>query len=385
MTSWPRAALAGAAALAIALFAGAQAASSALAHERPELAERLFPFAAEAMEERAQTRFFGGDSANAIRAARAARAIDPLARDALGILAQTMPGDVEPEAVMAAAARISKRGTLLQGTLLEYHTVRGDLPATIRTIDRVLAVYPRLTSQIMPIYVDALTREGAVPLFAEMLRNDPAWENAFFSAASRRTDLLGPLIALRLELGADAEVEEDVDTQLMGALIDAGRLSDARAIYALAAGDAARPARTRDGGLTLDWRTELPPFDWTLQDDPGEYARVIRRDDALELSFRRGRGGEVARRLLIPPRPIGAITVTHDFADSGAAENIRLTLECDGVDRELIDRPLGPSPTRLAVPAGAACARYAIALGGRAWSTGNSVEGKIEGIVLSLR
>ncbi len=374
--------------LVLAVLAGGHAASNALASDNPQLAARLSPFAAPA-NQRLSTltqRVVQGadgrtviDVGNALPFAAAAYRVDPLSGAALSILARSRQAGEERNAVLDAAARTTRRETLLQAALLERQVGSGNFDDAVATLDRTLTVRPQYTDQIMPPFVQALQDEAQLARFGEILESDPVWEPNFFRFASREPRLAGALGPLRIAQGNDEALDERTNRAIIHSLIEYGEFDAAMGVYNLAGGTGLPPAT---GEWDLNWNTRFPPFDWGLQDSPGEYARI---DDGTEMRIflRRGRGGQLARRSFVMPSGVHSILIEHDIRPALRTEDMKLTLECEEGRRVIFEGAFEASPTRFAIGQdGQPCEFYRLTISGRAWSSGDEVSGTISRIVI---
>lgn len=368
--------------LATAVFSGAQAASNVYAVEAPLIAKQIGPLPAKADRELANAMFRSGSSQEASLFAVASYATDPLAGNALAVIARELKPGKRRDAFMVAAATTSKRGTLLQGTLLEFYTEQDNLNASVQTLDRVVKTYPKMLSSLTPLLANALAEDGSIPIFRDLLSRSPPWMNAFLIEASSKPELLPRLVELRRSLPIDVTIEKTIDAQIMKALIEAGNLSEAQQIYQKISDRLPSPIN-KASTIDLDWASAYPPFDWTLSSRPNESARVAADDQTLGIYIRGGNGGDIAQRLVSSTHSLNSVTVNHRLVYPNGNSSLSLRITCFATKAVLLDKPIISSPAVLTVSDDTkSCTLFSITIYGRAWSNEGDIEGDITEIML---
>ncbi|MBT8432409.1 MAG: hypothetical protein KJP27_07960, partial [Altererythrobacter sp.] len=163
-----------------------------------------------------------------------------------------------------------------------------------------------------------------------MLDNSSPWHERFLAFAVRQSEALPNLAILRLQI----EVENDaIDRRLIEGLAGSGDVDAASTLYQSVTKIDASTANQAQ----LDWRSDFPPFDWRLVDEPGFRAQQSRNGDAIELSIRPGRGGIIAARLLNAPNGPFRINIEHRIAPAQQLRDVRLQLVCTNVAEPVFD------------------------------------------------
>ena len=369
--------------VAAAVLCGLQAASNVLAKTSPQLSARISPYAAVAWQELAASNFwslaiqaYGKGDEGPLKAsvAYAETAVDraPLSADAVAILGYSEADPTRQDRIFSAAAQLSKRGRLLQSILLFHYGKRQDLPRSLATLDRLFKVYPETKPAILPRLTAELVKDEALPVFVDLLEERPSWGNDFLSFAARDPRLAPNLARLRLALGANAGIPEDIDRAVLARLFAAGKETEAYAIYRM-------HRKPPPADSNVDWRTKFPPFDWLLTDRDGSYARINASGTEMELYWRRGKGGTVAERVLDKPPSKDALLIKHSVIPGKSKANVRLTASCLDGGRGTAEAMLGPSPMLWSLrDLGENCRRFRLVIAGQAWESNEAIEGNIQ-------
>ncbi|MGB3752417.1 MAG: hypothetical protein WA954_00790 [Parerythrobacter sp.] len=366
------------------LVSGAQAISAVMAKPNPALASRLSLYAADGNERLASQLFSAGATGLSARVAARALATDPLNGENVAFVARSFDNRRRKAELLQAGERISRRGYVLQGTLLEHYIGVEDVAGVVKTLDRIITVNPELTGKIMPVMVDTLDQPGAVDLYANLLNDDPGWKDAFLEASLTRPEFLDQLLALRRKLSRGVTTTSAFDKRFVALLLAEGRYSEARQFYLMATGD--RLAQSVNETATLNWVEDIPPFDWKFENQPNEYARYRSQDDSLALRFGSGRGGDVARRVVITKRPVAQFVFEHTFEPRARkGEGVFASVTCDGNPNEIARVRLERSPTTLSLDQADTCSRYILVLSGRSWSGSEAIDGLIDTIKIQYK
>lgn len=370
------------ASIVLAALSAGQAASNVLAKSDPLLARETFFTPAKADDAAAKAIAAGGRPDLAQPFAQAAYRTDPLSGNALAILGQTAQKSQRQAEFFDAAARTTKRRTLLQGVLLTHYSQTGDIGNSLQTIDHVARVYPRTGAALTPQLIAALDAPDALPVFTRLLAGNPPWMNAFMIGAAAKPELLPKVKALRASLGGNVAVNTDVDSAIMAALVRTGDYSGAFNSYRqLVRGENLKRSATVSSAL--DWAVQYPPFDWILAEKPKEYARISSNGQRAEIFLKRGNGGVLASRMFRTANSVSAIRLTHDLEYPGEESRLNVKLVCLETAILLFDAPIAGSPATFPIgAAGQRCTTYAIELSGRARTVDGNIRGTIAKIAL---
>ncbi|MBT8389271.1 MAG: hypothetical protein KJP13_06455, partial [Altererythrobacter sp.] len=302
---------------------------------------------------------------------------DPLSPKAHAILALAAEDRAARGEILNAAAKLNRRDLSLQGLLLQDHVAADDYARTIETLDQILRVHPERSQEFFPVLVEALSNAETIPLFAELLDNSSPWHERFLAFAVRQSEALPNLAILRPQI----EVENDVvDRRLIAGLAGSGDVAAASTLYQRVTKIDASMANQAQ----LDWRSDFPPFDWRLVDEPGFRAQQSRNGDAIELSIRPGRGGIIAARLLNAPNGPFRINIEHRIAPAQQLRDVRLQLVCTNVAEPVFDERFSRQGDGFRIESlPSDCAYLVLAINARAWSGRSALNGTIQSIRIS--
>nr|WP_298898213.1 hypothetical protein [uncultured Altererythrobacter sp.] len=386
IANWPRFLVSLVIGLALALGLGAQALSSVSTRTAPETAISLFPSNGLAREQLAFANFTArvAEPDDIQDAARSAYPValatlysDPLSPKAHAILALAADDRAARGEILNAAAKLNRRDLSLQGLLLQDHVAADDYARTIETLDQILRVHPERAQEFFPVLVEALSNSETIPLFAELLDNSSPWHVRFLAFALRQRDVLPNLARLRLRI----DVENDaIDRSLIASLAGSEDVELASALYQ----SITRIDMSTANQAKLDWRSDFPPFDWRLVDEPGFRAQQSQDGDAIELSVRPGKGGVIAARLLNAPNGPFRINIEHRIAPAQQLRDVRLQLVCTNVAEPVFDERFSRQGDGFRIESlPNDCAYLVLAINARAWSGRSALNGTIQSIRIS--
>lgn len=297
----------------------------------------------------------------------------PLTPEALAVIGAGLP-EAERGAFWEAAAKTSRRDTLLQGLLLEFHLQTGNLDRSIRILNQILQVRAGQRRGAYAALAQALHDPRSVDTFVDILGPGPDWSNGFLVAAARDQAALENLALVRQRL-PDATIEAETDRALVDAFADSGQIALASDLYT-------RLSSQRPEAMS-EWNSEIPPFDWTFADEAGFRAQLVGESEQLRLHIDRGKGGVFASRVFPVRSRTLSIRGAHDLTPQSQADRLDITLTCLGADGPFAQSTLAEGKIALdaAVPPG--CGFVEIALSGRAWSDGERIAGTIAPLVIS--
>jgi hypothetical protein len=303
--------------------------------------------------------------------ARAAYAREPLASDAVFVLALAQsPLGEEYRAGGAAklGAAIDKRNALLELLLIADAARRQDYPEMFGYADVLAAAHPTLARSVLAPLFDRLGDPAAVPIVAAALADHARWADAFESYVPKDEAALRNYLALRRRAPAGEHWESD--DKLIAALADRHMYVEAFATWRLVADTGAN----RFGFVTDD---RFAPIGWRLVVRGNRVAQIA-DDGAMTVSVERGAGGELARQLLeLSP---GRYRLETRIASADATPPLWVSLSCASV-KGARRQPLKPQVDFTVSEAG--CPAYWLVVGGSALESRHGVEATLSGWRLS--
>ena len=155
-----------------------------LAETAPERALGWRAHDPQALQAIAERQLAAGDVAAAQATARRLLAQEPLHGVAYRILAQVaeQEGDGDVAALYAIAARRAPRDVATRAWLAQHHLTRGDFPAALDQVDRLLRLSPRRAASVHPALVQLAQDPGFADALAYALRRDPPWRAGLLAA-----------------------------------------------------------------------------------------------------------------------------------------------------------------------------------------------------------
>jgi hypothetical protein len=303
--------------------------------------------------------------AGAAALARAAYAREPLASDAVFVLALTQsPLGQEYRAgpVAQLGAAINKRNALLELLLIADAARRQDYPAVFRHADVLAAAHPGLARTVLAPLFDRLGDPAAVPVVATALEKKARWADAFKSYVPKDEAALRNYLVLRRRSPAGERWESD--EKLIAALADRGMYGEAFATWRAIAGT----GQNRFGFVTDD---SFAPIGWHLVVRGDRVARIA-DDGMMTVSVDRGAGGELARQLLeLAP---GRYRLETRIASDEASPPLWVSLSC--ASAETAPRLPLKAQVEFAVN-DAGCPAYWLIVGASALESRHGVDAKL--------
>lgn len=360
-----------------------QAFTNVVENDRPALAASVSPLNGFALERVALNRFTNQDGVSLTPLVREVLAKEPLSPTAWTILALEQEDEAKKEEILLAASKINRRTLLLQSNLLLLYASRDDFLNSIEVLNEILAVNPEQRATIFPILIQALKDERSIPEFVQALSKNLSWSDSFLRTAANDSDALPNLARLRMDLLDEVMVEGDTDKAIIGALIKAGRIDTATALYR-------RISEQSAGGTVgqtqrVNWSTKTPPFDWQLTDTIEARAQVIGSPERLQFFVRRGKAGVMAERLLVVPGSFN-LNIQHSISPIEQLEDVRIELQCEKTKQKFFSQPFTPSPSNYSIgPVPPDCDTVRLFLLARAWSDKADLNGDIHSIVIDSR
>ncbi|GAB5508559.1 MAG: hypothetical protein Rhirs2KO_37220 [Rhizobiaceae bacterium] len=380
MQRWLAIAIGGAAALS-AVAGGLQATGNAIGPRAPDLASDLSgssPVATELLTRMALRISDGASDLEAIDLSAAQEpARETLSRSllsplALAVVAWDAPAE-RRAAMIQAGERISRRDSLLQGMLTQYYVENDENLRAIAAMNALLRVHPATTESIVSTMVPLLEDDELLPAFGALMADGAPWSNNLLLAASEEPRLMENLSRLRLSLPNTAAIPPSTDRTLISRYAKTEGFSKAKTLYTRLRQDAS----LQDMVGAIDWRTEFAPFDWAFADDFNAYARPG-DGGGLAIRIRPGNGGVLATRVVYPAARVDRMIVEHDFEPT---QQLAVSVACADAAEAFATGTFERSPITLDLGRhGTECEAVRIVIAGRAWSTGNAIEGTISQI-----
>jgi hypothetical protein len=234
-----------------------------------------------------------------------------LARDSLSVPAVTTLGLLAAEAkdleranrLFRYSETLSRRDLATQIWLIERDVTKNDISGALTHYDRALRTSSTAGDLLFPILARASIHPKVAEQVSRLLGSRPPWWQPFvrrvtFDAALPAGSIPHLLAALRLD--PQLEEERTILADAIRRLEKEGQYASAFHLYRSTDSVRAPGVNIRNSGFEAD--NPLPPFDWLLVQDPDLRATIDRRGDrgsALFLLASNGRGGEVARQLLM--------------------------------------------------------------------------------------
>lgn len=318
-----------------------------------------------------------------IELSKQALVTEPLASEAVFLLAV---GTKDPDrrlALLEAAAKMDRRSALTQSRLLAEYAQRGRNADVIRTIDRMMKVHPELQGVYSHALGQALADPDSYNVVAQVLRADPALANRVLRDASYSDDTIKAAVRVRRSSPQLPLADLDTDRAFLSGLLRINDFDETFALFdRLNQGKLARLNGTTDGADTGSY----PPVDWVFTESSRLSAQQV-ADQSLTVHIGGGDGGVLGRRLIaLPPGGYQARgKVTPTAPDEGPSA-FRLHLSCAepnaGTNRiEVSLDDSDPAASRFMVPKGL-CRYFWVELYGTASRSPNGIDAVIRDLVL---
>lgn len=235
--------------------------------------------------------------------ARSALRREPVNVDAartLAVIAARQKNTDEADKWFTIAERLSRRDLTTQLWMIEKAVREGDIRQALRHYDRALRTSRRAPELLLPTLVAASDDPQIAGPLTEMLSTRPAWWKQFLALAAKDVKNANVLVRFgqRIRLDPGNAEEAGLAARILSRLVRDGHYAQAFDYYS----DLRRgaPALLRDGGFDRD--SIALPFEWALHDefDLSATREVFGTGDTrLVLRASGGRGGEVARQILV--------------------------------------------------------------------------------------
>jgi hypothetical protein len=341
--------LVAAAALVLAWLSASAAASAIWVRVRPELATRSVIARGPALERSAvfilAKTAMQGNGAQApsialpnsippqsVRLARQAFAREPLAADALEVLAldaNARGRKKAADALFADVHQLTKRNAMADLWLARRAAENRNMPAALTHFDELLrsspAVREPILQQVAMATRDSRFREG----MARLLASSPVWSPDFWRVASAIPTAAPSVAQLRIGLvGKGLQFDPESDKALALGLLDQHQFGIAEVLYRKISG---RPASANEKvrNPRFDHQSILPPIDWMTYSVGDFGSGIVPRSGRMYLSAVASPGGGVAREWVsLDPGRYVLTSTLHVDETSGSDDRVVARLSC---------------------------------------------------------
>jgi hypothetical protein len=270
----------------------------------------------------------------------------------LGLIVAVKGQQARAERLFNYSERLSRRDDVTQLWLIESAVRRNSIPQALRHYDRLLRTSVQSRDLLLPIMARAASTPAIADGLVDLLVQRPPWWPWFlntFSSDPQSSSAALAGIVRRLGLRVSSEVERQVLERTLARLVRDRDYATALAIYR-----ASMPRGADSDGLTRDGDFEraplLAPFDWTLVDEPdlGAFRERTegREGTVLLLVASSGRGGEVARQLLVLPSGRYRLTLVVGGVPAERAGRPSVGVNCAAGDRQPLQLRLPDASSR---------------------------------------
>lgn len=315
----------------------------------PEVALRMWPFAAGAASRLAEARLVSETGSQAIRATRdiATRAllrepINVVAARVAGLTAGLEGNEKRGRRLLNYAESLSRRDIPTQVAQIEVEVADSNIVGALHHYDTALRTDDVADQLLMPTLVAAASASDVAGPLARIIVKRPPWRMRFLYGLLTTNPWPSTLIPLvtAARLNINDTLERDFLNRTVAGLVARGKLTEGAQFYARATGTPLRAmtGAVRNGDFAGEDR--IAPFDWSIVDEPGLAGikdlvdpAVLQRAslrNALSLSIEPGRSGVVARQLLL--LPAGRHTLQFTAGNVDSSDRSSITLVCNGTD-----------------------------------------------------
>ena len=242
---------------------------------------------------------------------------------------------VEADKLFAHAETLSRRDLPTELWQIEAAVRRGDVPGALTHYDRALRTSRAAPDLLLPALVAAADDPAIAQPLSKFLARRPNWWVQFMLQAIKDVKNAGVLddFGRSLKLTLRDPQDADIANRIIDRLVSDRYYADALAYYGELTGDSkAAGMPIRDGEFNRD--PAVLPFDWWFANDPDLAAsREVfgRGDTRLTVHAGSGKGGEVARQLLVlSPGRYEVAGRAGVSGDQSAAQSPGLAIFCLG-------------------------------------------------------
>lgn len=267
------------------------------------------------------------------RLAEDAFAMEPLARSAWPVLAQSLVAAGKPGRsgrFLELAGSLSRRDNLLNALLIDQAMERGEPQQALRLLGRAMSVDHGTRQLYLRRMASATADPGAEDVLVPLLGRNPNWGPGYWSAVLEESRALPQAGEIRLRIAGqpwELKTPASTDFPLIANLANQNQQALAYEI-ARALGIGERPDGEILTGSSFERRPRFLPFEWELF-QTGDIGAVIEpKTRTLSISSLPAASGVVARQMVrIPGAGFYRLRwkLTGLDAVSGASLKLRLT------------------------------------------------------------
>ncbi len=221
--------------------------------------------------------------------ARRAFLLEPLSSNAITILGLGASDERRRLALLEQAATVDKRNLLAETSLLDAYARRQQLDDILRTLDRILKVYPDQRSRYFPALIGVIASGKGDGELIAMFKTEPDWSDALLREAAGTSQAVENAARLRAQFAGLAISSPDTDRALLHGLIAGQHFAAASALYDTLK---ARVSASPDGEAL-----QYPPYDWVFANS-GRLSADSVTGGGISIHIARGEAGSLARRLV---------------------------------------------------------------------------------------
>jgi hypothetical protein len=331
----------------------------------PEVALRMWPFAAGAASRLAEARLVSETGSQGVHDARDI-ATQALLREPINVVAARVAGltaglegnEKQSRRLLNYAEMLSRRDIPTQIAQIEVAVADSDIVRALHHYDTALRTDDVADQLLMPTLVAASSASDVAGPLASIISKRPPWRMRFLYGLLTTDPWPSTLIPLVTagRLNINEALERDFLNRTVAGLVARGKLTEGARFYARATGTpfSAMTGAVRNGDFAREDR--VAPFDWSIVDEPGlagvkdlvdpAVLRGASLRNALSLSIEPGRSGVVARQLLLLTPGKHLLRFTVGSVD--ASDRSSVTLVCNGTDAPIaaIRLPIAPNRSR---------------------------------------
>lgn len=278
----------------------------------PDVALALWPFGAQPWVELADRLL--GDEPSAADLAKVrgltAAALDRQPLDARAVrvlgLAQSLGGDANrANSIFEFGHRLSRRDAPTELFLIERNVSLGRINGALDHYNHALLTTSGSWALLFPVLAKAIENPLVFREASKVLSRRPIWALPFAQTAAKQTSSFTTLLLLskQLRLNSSDPLDLSIGQTMIGRMIEARDFATAFALYNYLIRDQQKAASLLRNG-NFEGPDSALPFDWSYNSDATLFAAretFGQGDDRLGLRLQAssGRGGEVARQIIV--------------------------------------------------------------------------------------
>lgn len=289
-----------------------------------------------------------------IALSRRALATEPLASDAITLIALAERDADRRFALLQSAGRIDKRSALTQSRLLLDYAERGQNDDAIATMYRIMRVHPEQRGAYVQALAQSLAAPGDQAPTVALLKKDPELANGVLRSAAAGDDTVRIAARIRVEARLTPLVDRQTDQAILAGLTRIGAFDSAFQFYWLL--KKRRLAQLKSASTDLE-QNDYPPIDWSFADAGRLSAQWAGGPaDGIRIVVPSTSAGQLASRLIrLPPGAYRLQTTILPGAGDLALLDLGFKIECaePDVDATTLDIKIGDVKTGRGSPSNA--------------------------------